>query len=79
MPEDESQFLHKLEAEVETELGMARSSRPEDALGPSPAEWLVDPTDVEREEVGLRSLLGAVEALESDSPPAHAPDVDRNT
>jgi hypothetical protein len=79
MPADESQFLHKLEAEVETELGMARSSRPEDALGPSVAESLLDPTDVEREEVGLRSLLGAVKALENDSQPAHAPDSDRNT
>jgi hypothetical protein len=66
MPADESQFLSELEADVETELAMARSSRPEDALSLSPAEWLFDPTDVEREEVGLRNLLGAVEALEND-------------
>jgi hypothetical protein len=41
MPADESRFLRKLEAEVETELGMARSSRPEDALGPSPADCVI--------------------------------------
>jgi hypothetical protein len=29
MPADESQFLHKLEAEVERELGMARSLYPQ--------------------------------------------------
>lgn len=69
MPSDKSQFLHALEAEVDAELGMARSSHPEDALRESPAELLFDPTDVEREEVGLRSLRGAVEALESDSQP----------
>jgi hypothetical protein len=28
------------------------------------SEWLFDPTDAEREEVGLRNLLGAVEALD---------------
>jgi hypothetical protein len=66
MPADEGQFLHRLEVEVEVEVGMAGSSHGEEALGTSPAEWLFDPTDVEREEVGLGSLLGAVEALESD-------------
>ncbi len=77
MSTDESQFLHKLEAEVEAELAMARSSHPEEALDVSPAEWLFDPTDVEREEIGLSSLLGAVEALESDDQPNHPPDVER--
>jgi hypothetical protein len=45
-----------------------RRGRPsgEYELGASPTEWLFDPTDVEREEVGLRSLLAGVEALESD-------------
>ena len=62
MPTGESQFLHKLEAEVEVELVIVQSSHPEEELGVSPAEWLFDPTDVEREEVGLRNLLGAVEA-----------------
>jgi hypothetical protein len=59
-------FLHTLEAEVESELTMAESSRPEQAIG-GPVDWLVDPAEAERDEVGLRSLLGAVEALEGDS------------
>jgi hypothetical protein len=37
---------------------------------------LFDPTDVERNEVGLRSLLGAVEAVERDSPPVRRQDLD---
>ncbi len=75
MPTGESQFLHKLETEVEVELVMVQSSHPEEEFGVSPAEWLFDPTDVEREEVGLRNLLGAVEALEQDA----QPDVGRST
>src|SRR5215475_2031790 len=67
MPTDESQFLHELETEIEAELAMAQPSQPADAPGASPAEWLFDPTDLEREEIGLRNLLGAVIALESDS------------
>ncbi len=76
MPTDESPFLHKLEIEVEAELVIAESSESGEALGASPAEWLFDPTDIEREEVGLRSLLGAVEALELDSPPVRRRDID---
>jgi hypothetical protein len=67
MPPSEEQFLHNLEVEVETELVIAQSSHPEEELGGSPAEWLFDPADVEREEIGLRSVLGAVEALERDT------------
>jgi hypothetical protein len=74
MPTGESQFLQKLEAEVDVELVMARSSHPEEVLAASPAEWLFDPTEVEREEVGLRNLLGAVEALEGDARPEPVPD-----
>jgi uncharacterized membrane protein len=66
MPSDETQFLHELETEVEAELDEARSSHPEKELGASPTEWLFDPTDVQREEVGLRSLLAGIEALERD-------------
>jgi hypothetical protein len=69
MATDESQFLHGLEIEVEAEISMVRSSNAEEVLGVSPAEWLYDPTDVEREEVGLGNLLGAVEALERDAQP----------
>ena len=72
MPTGESQFLHKLEAEVEVELVIVQSSHPEEELGVSPAEWLFDPTDVEREEVGLRNLLGAVEAWSRTRSPTSA-------
>jgi len=76
MPTDERPFLHKLEAEVEAELEMAESSGSGEALGASPADWLFDPADVEREEVGLRNLLGAVEALELDPPSVGRQDSD---
>ncbi|MEI8411617.1 MULTISPECIES: hypothetical protein [unclassified Kribbella] len=56
-------FLHELETEVEADLTMVQSSH---AVLPA-SEWTEDPADVEREEIGLRSLLGAVEAMEGDS------------
>jgi len=75
MPTDESPSLHQLEIEVQEELVLAESSESPD-LGDSPAEWLFDPADIEREEVGLRNLLGAVEALELDSPSVRRQDID---
>jgi hypothetical protein len=63
----ENGFLHNLEAEVEVEVTIAEASRPDESVG-GPADWLLDPTEAERDEVGLRSLLGAVEALEGDDP-----------
>ncbi len=65
---DEGEFLHELESEVTLELGIARSSRAPDVPGESPAEWLFDPSEVEREEVGLFNLEGALKALEGESP-----------
>jgi hypothetical protein len=59
-------ILNQLEIEVEAELTMAVSSRPEEEIDQDPAGWAFDPTDVEREEIGLRSLLGAVTELETD-------------
>jgi hypothetical protein len=67
-PTGENAFLHNLEAEVKIELTMAESSHPDESTG-GPADWLFDPAEAERDEVALRSLLGAVEALEGDSPP----------
>ncbi len=61
----EGEFLRELEVEVEVELDLAESTRPEEITGPS-TEWLFDPLDVQREEIGLRSLLGAIEAVEGD-------------
>ncbi|MEV5705044.1 hypothetical protein [Actinoallomurus sp. NPDC052274] len=66
-PTGDDDFGIGLEAEIEAELTMAQSSRPEDSAGLPASEWLFDPTDVEREEVELRTLLGAVEGLEGDS------------
>jgi hypothetical protein len=63
-PANENAFLHGLEVEVEAELSMAESSHPEEVADTPVTEWLFDPTDVERYEVGLRGLLGAVEAVE---------------
>lgn len=64
-PTGENAFLHNLEVEVEADLAMAESSHPEESTG-GPADWLYDPAEVERDEVGLRSILGAVKALEGD-------------
>jgi hypothetical protein len=68
IPPGENGFLHNLEAEVEVEVTMAEASRPDESIG-GPADWLFDPAEAERDEVGLRSLLRAVEALEGDSAP----------
>lgn len=78
MPTDEGQFLPRLKIEVEAELAITRSSYSADANDVSPAEWLFDPTDVEREEIGLRNLLGAVEAIERDVESDHSRDVERS-
>ncbi|MFG2058796.1 hypothetical protein ACGFI9_32720 [Micromonospora sp. NPDC048930] len=66
--------LHELESVVEAELAMAESSDPADAAELPVTEWLFDPADAQRDEVGLRSLLGAVEALEGDAPLGDAMD-----
>lgn len=68
IPTGDNRFLDNLEAEVEAELTMAESSHPDESTG-GPADWLVDPAEAERDEVGLHSLLGAVQALEGDSLP----------
>ncbi len=73
MPRDDSQFLYSLEIEVEMRLDLVRSSDPTEELAVPPAEWLFDPTEVEREEIGLGSLLGAIKAVEGHS----EPDTDR--
>lgn len=65
VPTGGSEELHGLEIEVEEELALAEASHPETEAELPVTEWLFDPTDVEREEVGLRNLLGAVEAVEA--------------
>ena len=61
-------FLHELELNVRTELTLAETSQPEEEAAGVPIEqWLSDPADDQRYEATLRSLLGAVEALEDGS------------
>ncbi len=73
-PTGDHAFLHALELNVRTELTLAETSQPEEeALGVPIDEWLFDPADAQRYEVALRSLLGAVEALEDGSGPGDHP------
>ena len=61
-------FLHELELNVSTELMLAETSQPEEEAVRLPVdEWLFDPADAQRYEVGLHNLLGAVEVLEDGS------------
>ncbi|MEV0586190.1 hypothetical protein [Nonomuraea sp. NPDC050310] len=60
----ENEALVELRVEVEVELTIAESSRPEEEMALPITEWRFDPADVEREEIGLRGLHDAVEALE---------------
>jgi hypothetical protein len=63
-------FLHELELTVSTELTLAETGQPEEeAVGVPIDEWLSDPADAQRYEIGLRTLLGAVEALEDGPGP----------
>jgi hypothetical protein len=63
-------FLYALELSVRTELTLAETSQPwEEAVHVPIDEWLSDPADDQRYELSLRSLLGAVEALEGSSGP----------
>ena len=63
-PTDGGDLLDGLEIEVEAGLKPALSSRPDDVMALPSAEWPFDPMDVQREEIGLRDLLGAVEAAD---------------
>ena len=69
-PTGDSAFLHELELDVRTELTLAETSQPEEEAFSEPiGEWLTDPADTQRYEVGLRTLASAVEALEDGSRP----------
>ena len=70
-PTGETPSCTALELNVRTELTLAETGpSQEEALSVPIDEWLIDPADAQRYEVGLRSLLGAVEALEDGSGPA---------
>ncbi|MGW0802574.1 hypothetical protein [Nonomuraea sp. NPDC002799] len=68
-PSGENDYLHELEIEVEAEVTLVESSHAEEVVDLSVTEWLFDPADAEREEIGLRGLLGAIEVLEDGSRP----------
>ncbi|MFF4622173.1 hypothetical protein [Nonomuraea jabiensis] len=68
-PDGEDDFLYELQVEVEAEVTLVESSHPEEVAELPVSEWLFDPADAEREEIGLRGLLDAVEALEDGSSP----------
>lgn len=57
----DNDFGYELETQVEAELTLAEASRPEEAAESPVAQWLFDPADVQREEIELRNLLGAIE------------------
>jgi hypothetical protein len=68
IPTGDNAFLHELELNVRAELTQAETSQPEEEVACVPIdEWLSDPADDQRYEASLRSLLGAVEALEDGS------------
>ena len=70
IPTGDNDFLHQLELNVGTELTQAETGPPyEKTAGVPIDEWLPDPDDDQRYEIGLRNLLGAVEALEDGSGP----------
>jgi hypothetical protein len=72
-PTGDNAFLHELELTVRAELTFAETSQPEQqADGASGDEWPPDP-DVQRYEVNLRGILGAIEALEDPSGPGGHP------
>ncbi|HEY7279337.1 MAG TPA: hypothetical protein VH594_25435 [Trebonia sp.] len=83
-PAGDSAFLSELEIEVRTELIVAEVGQPTVAAdtgltdtGPA-VERLLDPdaeayADAERYEVSLRTLLGAIEAVEDGPEPDHQP------
>jgi hypothetical protein len=67
-PTGDNAFLHELELNVKAELTQAESGQPEEEAACVPIDqWLSDPADDQRYEASLRSLLGAVEALEDGS------------
>jgi hypothetical protein len=72
-PAGDSAFLHELELNVRTQLTLAQTSQPEEQADGEPInERLLDPDD-QRYETGLRTLLGAVKALEDGSHPGSHP------
>ncbi len=66
-------FLHEIELDVRAELTIVETSQPGERADGEPDLTMLLDVDAERYEVSLRTLLGAVEAVE-DAPPASLPD-----
>ena len=64
IPTSDNAYLDQLELTVRAELTQAETGQPEEAACVPIDQWLTDPADDQRYEVGLRTLFGAVEALE---------------
>ena len=76
IPTGDNAFLHELELSVRTELTRVETSQSwEEAVAVPIDQWLSDPADDQRYEASLRSLLGAVEALEDGLGPETAPEM----
>jgi hypothetical protein len=65
IPTSDNVFLDELEVTVRAELIEVETSPSEEAASVPIDQWLTDPADEQRYEAGLRSLFGAVEALEN--------------
>jgi hypothetical protein len=61
----EEAFLHGLEVEVRAEITVAGATPALKLYAAPESDWLLDPAEVQSEQTGLRSLLGAVRALEA--------------
>ncbi len=69
-PTGDNALLYELELTVRAELTLAETSQPEEQADGMPGdEWPPDP-DVQRYQVNLRGILGAIEALEDPLVPA---------
>lgn len=67
-PIGESNFLHDLKAVVAVELTMAEVSHSQNPPDLPVGEWLLDPIETERAQVGMRGILAAITELENGAP-----------
>lgn len=58
--------LRDLEVEVDADIELNAEGTPDEDNPGSPIDWMLDPVEAQEEAVDLRSLRGAIEALESD-------------
>jgi hypothetical protein len=66
MPWSDEFSVYQLEVNITDELTLAESSRPDDPVVESDCGWRQNPTDVKGYEARLRTLRGALEAVEGE-------------